>query len=98
MYVLRELFAGNEKRLPELRRRAGAPAAAAGLGIVDRCAGIRRVLDPADLCMALCSDYLPLIPILVLALSRVCFLRQLCHVRKEGGRLADEEPHVRQEL
>jgi len=35
MHFLRALFARNEKRLPELRRRTGAPTAAAGRATVD---------------------------------------------------------------
>ena len=36
--------------------------------------------------------------ILVFASSCICLLRQPSHVRKEGGRLADEKPHIRQEF
>jgi hypothetical protein len=34
MHFLRELFGGNEKDLPELRRRAGAQASAEGEGTI----------------------------------------------------------------
>ena len=97
MHFLRTLFPGNEKRLPELQWRIGAPTGAAGRGIADRSARIRRASDPADLCMALALTYPPLIPILGFASSRICFLRQPLHVGKEGGRLADEKAHVSQE-
>ena len=48
--------------------------------------------------MARRVTYLPFIPILSLASSCICFLRQLSQVGKEGWRLADEKSHIRQEL
>ena len=48
--------------------------------------------------MALALTYPPLIPILGFASSCICFLRQLLHVGKERRRLADEKPHIREEL
>ena len=70
MHLLRRLFARNEKRLPELRWRTGAPTAAAGRGIVDRWGVIRRASNPADLCMALRRDLFALNPHLSLRVER----------------------------
>ena len=99
MHLLRTLFARNEKRLPELRWRTAAPAAATGRGVVAsmgrESAGHRTLRIVAWL---FAVTYLPLIPILNFALSCICFLRQLSQVGKEGWRLADEKSHIRQEL
>ena len=53
-------------------------------------------IEPCECSHARRLPYSPLI--LVFASSCICLLRQLGHIRKEGGRLADEKPHIRQEL
>src|SRR4026209_1519140 len=88
MHFLRALFARNEKRLPELRRRTGAPTAATNGGIVNSMSGIRRAWTLRIFAWLFAVTYLPLIPILASALSCICFLRQLSQVGKEGWRLA----------
>jgi len=56
-------------------------------------------IEPCGYFAWLCAlAYSPLIPILVFALSRICLLGQLVQERKERRRLADEKPHVGQEL
>ena len=98
MHLLHTLFPRNEKRLPELRRRTGAPTAATNGGIVNSMSGIRRAWTLRIFAWLFAVTYLPLIPILVFASSCICFLRQPGHVGKECGRLADEKSHIREEL
>src|SRR5207248_7074867 len=98
MHLLQKLFGRNERRLSELWRRTDAQAPAERRGLINRSdesAGRRTLRIFAWLCA---PAYSPLIPILDSALSRICCLRQLSHVGKEGGRLADEKPHIRKEL
>ena len=99
MHLLRTLFARNEAHLSELPGRTGASAAAKGRGIVDLIGVNPQGIEPCGFFALLFAvSYLPLISILNSASSCICFLRQLCHVGKEGWRLADEKPHIRQEL
>ena len=99
MHLLRTLFARNEKRLPELRWRTAAPAAATGRGVVASMGRESAGHRTLRICAWLFAvTYLPLIPILVFASSCICFLRQPGHVGKEGRRLADEKSHIREEL
>src|SRR5438477_4279100 len=98
MHLLRKLFERNEKPMSELRRGTDASAAAESRRTIIEMrepAGTPTLRIFAWLCA---PAYSPLIPILDSALSRICCLRQLSHVGKEGGRLADEKPHIRKEL
>src|SRR5438105_9945052 len=98
MHLLQKLFERNEKPMSELRRGTDASAAAEcrrRIIEVHESAGIRTLRIFAWLCA---PAYSPLIPILGSASSRICFLGQLVQERKARGRLADEKPHVSQEL
>src|SRR5205085_3795812 len=98
MHLLQKLFERNEKPMSELRRGTDASAAAESRRRIiemHESAGTRTLRIFAWLCA---PAYSPLIPILGSASSRICFLGQLVQERKERGRLADEKPHVSQEL